>query len=144
MYKRQLATTTLNPFSGHVNTNAEIAAGLSGFVELCLQDDLARPEPGAAQVQGVTGFNLFTPAAVRLAIIGRVFDYRATLAALSATDKARLRVIVPLGDKVLQPTNTSAYWASTGLATDTVAGEGHLYHYRAAADFSTRLASLAV
>ena len=138
-----LATTTLNPFSGHVNTHAEIAAGLSGFVELCCQDDLARAEPSAAQVQGVTGFNLFTPAAVRLDIIGRAFDYRATLAALSAADKARMRVIVPLGDKVLQPTNTRTYWASTGLTVDTIAGEGHLYHDRNAADFTSRLALLA-
>jgi len=137
-----LATTTLNPFSGHVNTHAEIAAGLSGFVELCYQDDLGRAAPSAAQVQGVTGFNLFTPAAVRLDINGRAFDYRATLAALSAADKARVRVIVPLGDKVLQPANTRTYWASTGLAVDAVAGEGHLYHYRNAADFSGRLVSL--
>ena len=138
-----LSTTTLNPFSGHVNTHAEIAAGLTGFVELCYQDDLGRTDPGAAQVQGVTGFNLFTPAAVRLDIIGRAFDYRATLAALSAAEKARVRVLVPLGDKVLQPTNTSAYWASTGLTVDTIVGEGHLYHYRAAADFAGRLALLA-
>jgi len=138
-----LATTTVNPFSGHVNTHAEIAAGLSGFVELCYQDDLARADPSAAQVQGVTGFNLFTPAAVRLDIIGRAFDYRATLAALSAADKAHMRVIVPLGDKVLQPTNTRTYWASTGLAVDTIAGEGHLYHHRNVADFTGRLALLA-
>jgi len=138
-----LATTTLNPFSGHVNTNVEVAAGLAGFVELCHQDDLGRADPTAAQVQGVAGFNLFTPSAVRLDIIGRAFDYRATLAALSAAEKARMRVIVPLGDKVLQPANTSTYWASTGLATDTIAGEGHLYHYRAAADFASRLTALA-
>jgi len=54
-----------------------------------------------------------------------------------------MRVIVPLGDKLLQPANTSTYWASTGLATDTIAGEGHLYHYRAAADFASRLTALA-
>jgi non-heme chloroperoxidase len=138
-----LGTTLVNPFTGHVNTHAEIAAGLSAFVELCYQDDLQRAEPGAAQVQGVTGFSLFTPAAARLAIIGRAFDYRATLAAMSAADKARVRVIVPLGDKVLQPDNTRAYWASTGLAVDTVAGEGHLYHYRNAADFAGRLGSIA-
>ena len=96
-----------------------------------------------AQVQGVTGFNLFTPAAVRLGIIGRAFDYRTALAALSAPDKARVRVIVPLGDKVLQPVNTRAYWAGTGLTVDAIAGEGHLYHCRNAADFAGRLALLA-
>lgn len=138
-----VATTPVNPFSGHVNTHAEVAAGLSGFVELCHQDDLGRAEPDAAQIQGVTGFNLFTPAAVRLAIIGRAFDYRATLAGLSAAEKARLRVIVPLGDKVLQPANTSAYWASTGLVVDAIAGEGHLYHQRNAADFASRVAAFA-
>jgi non-heme chloroperoxidase len=138
-----LATTPVNPFSGHVNTHAEIAAGLSGFVELCYQDDLGGAAPSAAQVQGATGFNLYTPAATRLDIIGRAFDYRATLAGLSAADKARVRVIVPLGDKVLQPTNTRTYWASTGLTVDTIAGEGHLYHYRNAADFASRLALLA-
>jgi len=138
-----LATTPVNPFTGRVNTHGEVAAGLSGFVELCYQDELGRAAPSAAQVQGVTGFNLFTPAAVRLDIIGRAFDYRATLAAMSAPDKARVRVIVPLGDQVLQPANTRAYWASTGLAVDTVAGEGHLYHFRNAADFAGRLALLA-
>lgn len=138
-----LSTTTVNPFTGHVNTHAEIAAGLTGFVELCYQDDLGRAAPGAAQVQGVTGFNLFTPAAVRLGIIGRAFDYRATLAALSASEKARVRVIVPLGDQVLQPANTRVYWGSTGLVVDAIAGEGHLYHDRNAADFASRLALLA-
>ena len=138
-----LATTPLNPFTGHVNTHAEVAAGLSGFVELCYQDELEPVGPGAAQVQGVTGFNLFTPAAVRLAIIGRAFDYRATLAGLSAAEKARVRVIVPLGDKVLQPQNTRAYWASTGLTVDTIAGAGHLHHDRDAAAFAGRLALLA-
>ena len=138
-----LATTSVNPFTAHVNTHAEIAAGLTGFVELCHQDDLGRAAPGAAQVQGVTGFNLFTPAAVRLCIIGRAFDYRATLAAMSAPEKARVRVIVPLGDKVLQPANTRVYWTSTGLAFDTLAGEGHLYHCRNATDFAGRLALLA-
>lgn len=138
-----IATTTVNPFSGHVNTNAEIAAGLSGFVELCYQDQAGRSAPSAAQVQGVTGFNLFTPAAVRLAIIGRAFDYRTTLAGLSAADKARVRVIVPLSDQVLQPVNTGKYWANAGLAVETVAGEGHLYHYRNAADFTSRLVALA-
>jgi non-heme chloroperoxidase len=95
------------------------------------------------QAARARGFNLFTPAAVRLDIIGRAFDYRTTLATLSAADKARIRVIVPLGDKVLQPANTRAYWASTGLTVDTIAGEGHLYHDRAAADFAGRLALLA-
>lgn len=141
-----VGTTTVNPFNGHVNTHSEIAAGLSGFVELCYQDDTGRAAPGAAPVQGSTGFNLFTPAAVRLDIIGRAFDYRATLAALNASQKARLRAIVPLGDKVLQPANTSAYWAGAGLTVDpadAVAGEGHLYHLRNAADFNARLIALA-
>jgi hypothetical protein len=88
-------------------------------------------------------FNLFTPAAVRLDIIGRAFDYRTTLASLSAADKARIRVIAPQGDQVLQPTNTNRYWSATGLALDAVAGEGHLYHYRNAADFNARLAAFA-
>lgn len=138
-----LATTPVNPFTGHVNTHAEVAAGLTGFVELCYQDSLGRAAPSAAQVQGVTGFNLFTPAAVRLDIIARAFDYRATLASMSASDKARVRVIVPQGDQVLQPVNTAQYWASTGLAVDAITGEGHLYHYRNAADFASRLALLA-
>ena len=138
-----LATTTLNPYTGHVNTHAEVAAGLSGFVELCYQDDLSRAAPSAAQVQGVTGFKLFAPAAARLDIIGRAFDYRATLAALSAADNARIRVISPQGDKVLQPAHTQLYWGATGLALDAVAGEGHLYHDRNAADFNARLAALA-
>jgi hypothetical protein len=30
-----LPTTSVNPYTGHVNTHAEVAAGLSGFVELC-------------------------------------------------------------------------------------------------------------
>lgn len=138
-----LTTTSVNPYTSHVNTNAEVAAGLSGFVELCYQDGLGRAAPSSAQVQGVTGFNLFTPPAVRLDIIGRAFDYRATLAALSSQDKARVRIIVPLADQVLQPANTRNYWASTGLAVDTVTGEGHLYHDRNAVDFNNRLASLA-
>ena len=54
-----------------------------------------------------------------------------------------MRVIVALGDKVLQPTNTRAYWASTGLTIDTTAGERQLCHYRNAANFTSRLALLA-
>jgi non-heme chloroperoxidase len=137
-----LGTTPVNPYTGHINTHAEVAAGLSGFVELCYQDGLGRAAPSAAQVQGVTGFNLFTPPAVRLDIIGRAFDYRATVSAMSASDKARVRVIVPLGDQVLQPKNTLKYWSSTGLAIDSIAGEGHLYHFRNASDFSSRLVAL--
>lgn len=137
------ATTPVNLFTGQVNGHGEIAAGLGGFVELCHQDDLGRAAASAAQVQGTTGFNLFTPPAVRLAIIGRAFDYRATLAALGAADKARVRVLVPQGDKVLQPAHTQVYWGATGLAVDSIAGEGHLYHVRNAGDFAARLAVLA-
>jgi non-heme chloroperoxidase len=138
-----IGTTPVNPATGQANAHAGIAAGLAAFVELCWEDDLDRAAPGAAQVQGVAGFNLFTPAEVRLAIIGRAFDHRATLAALSTAEKARVQVIVPLGDKVLQPVRTRAYWAATGLAVETVAGEGHLYHARNAAAFATQLAALA-
>jgi non-heme chloroperoxidase len=136
-----LKTTPLNPYTGEHNSHAEIAAGLTGFVELCYQDELSRTAPGAAHVQGVTGFNLFTPAAVRLAIMGRVFDYRSMLAALSAADKARIRIVSPQGDKVLQPTHIDHYWSATGLTLDTVAGEGHLFHYRNAKEFNSRLTS---
>ncbi|HSW03585.1 alpha/beta fold hydrolase [Aquabacterium sp.] len=138
-----VATTPVNPFTGQANAHGGIAAGLSDFVELCYQDELGRAAPAAARVQASIGFNLFTPAAVRQAIIGRAFDYRATLQALSAAEKARMRVIVPLGDKVLQPANTRAYWAATGLTVDTIAGEGHLYHDRNAADFARQLALFA-
>lgn len=138
-----LGTTPVNVMNGHVNTHAEIAAGLAGFVELCHADDLGRAEPGAAEVQGMTAFNLFTPPAVRLHIIGRSFDHRAALAALPAAEKARLHVIVPQGDRVLQPARLQVYWESTGLAVDAVAGEGHLYHHRNGADFAGRLRALA-
>lgn len=138
-----VTTTPVNPFTGHTNTHAEIAAGLSGFVELCWQDDFGRAAPSAAQVQGVTGFNLFTSAAARLHIIGRAYDYRATLAGLNAADKARVRAVVPQSDKVLQSANTQAYWASTGLTIDAIAGEGHLYHARNASGFAARLAAFA-
>jgi len=137
------ATTPVNPFTGEANTHGGIAAGLSAFVELCHQDGLGRAAPSAAQVQGATGFNLFTPAAVRLHIIGRGFDYRPMLAALGAADKARIRVVAPQGDQVLQPQRIQAYWAATGLAVDSIAGEGHLYHLRNPADFAGRLAALA-
>jgi non-heme chloroperoxidase len=136
-----LKTTPFNPYTGELNSHADIAAGLTGFVELCYQDELSRTAPDAAQVQGVTGFNLFTPAAMRLAIIGRVFDHRPMLAVLSASDKARIRIVSPQGDKVLQPTRIDQYWSETGLALDTVDGEGHLFHYRNAAEFNSRLPS---
>lgn len=138
-----ITTTPINPATGQANSHAGIATGLAAFVELCYQDDVGRSAPGAARVQAGTGFNLFTPAAVRLAIIGRAFDYRPALRALNAADKARLRVIVPMGDKVLQPAATLAYWNSTGLAVDTLAGEGHLYHDRNTVAFSKQLAMLA-
>lgn len=138
-----LKTTPLNPYTGERNSHADIAAGLTGFVELCYQDELSHTAPGAAQVQGVTGFNLFTPAAVRLAIIGRVFDHRPTLAALSASDKARIRIVSPQGDKVLQAARIDHYWRETGLTLDAVAGEGHLFHCRHAETFNARLASWA-
>jgi len=62
---------------------------------------------------------------------------------LSAAETARVRVIVPSGDQVLQPANTRAYWASTGLTVDTVADAGHLHHDRDATAFGARLALLA-
>ena len=136
-----LKTTPINPYTGELNSHTDIAAGLTGFVELCYQDELSRAAPGEAQVQGVTGFNLFTPAAVRLAIIGRVFDHRPTLAALSAGDKARIRIVSPQGDKVLQAARIDHYWQETGLALDAVAGEGHLFHCRNAQTFNTMVAS---
>ena len=136
-----LKTTPLNPYTGELNSHADIAAGLTGFVELCHQDELSRAAPGEAQVQGVTGFNLFTPAAVRLAIIGRVFDQRPTLAGLSTSDKARIRVVSPQGDKVLQTARIDHYWRETGLALDAVAGEGHLFHRRNAKTFNALVGS---
>ena len=138
-----LKTTPLNPYTGERNSHADIAAGLTGFVELCYQDELSHTAPGAAQVQGVTGFNLFTPAPVRLAIIGRVFDHRPTLAALSASDKARIRIVSPQGDKVLQAARIDHYWRETGLTLDAVTGEGHLFHCRHAETFNALLASWA-
>jgi non-heme chloroperoxidase len=132
-----------NPFNGHANSHAEIAAGLCSFVELCFADASGRAAPSAAEVQGTAGCNLFTPPDVRAAIIGRVFDHRAMLAALSAAQRARLHVIMPLADQVLQPANIMPWWAAAGLVPDTVAGEGHLYHHRNAADFARRLGALA-
>ena len=138
-----VATTTVNPLSGHINTHAEIASGLCGFVQVCYTDTTQRAVPTAAKIQGATGFNLFTPAAARLAILGRAYDYRASLAALSDTDKARIRVVVPLGDNVLQPTYTRSQWDRSGLEVDVVANEGHLYHDANPAAFQARLIALA-
>jgi non-heme chloroperoxidase len=136
-------TLPANPFNGHVNTHAEIAAGLCSFVELCFADASGRDAPVTADVQGTAGCNLFTPPDVRGAIIGRAFDHRAMLAALSTAQRARLHVIAPLGDQVLQPANVSAFWAAAGLVPDGVAGEGHYYHRRNAADFARRLTAIA-
>lgn len=138
-----LGTTPVNVANGHVNTNAEIAAGLGAFVDLCYQDGAGRAAPSAAQVQGVTGYNLYTPPAVRLDIIARAFDYRAMLASLASADRARIRVIAPQGDQVLQPANILGYWGATGLTVDALPNEGHLYHYRNAPDFNARLATVA-
>jgi non-heme chloroperoxidase len=138
-----VGTTTVNPLTGHANTNAEIASGLSAFVELCFADATARAAATSAEIQGVTGFNLFTPANVRLDIIGRAFDHRAALTALSAGEKARVLVVAPQGDAVLQPSLVKAYWDATGLPYSAVAAEGHLYHYRNASRFNTELATFA-
>jgi pimeloyl-ACP methyl ester carboxylesterase len=138
-----VGTTSVNPMTGLPNTHAQIAAGLSSFVELCFADGTARDAAGAAEIQGVSGFNLFTPANVRLDVIGRAFDHRAALAALTAADKARLRVIAPQGDAVLQPARIQAYWEATGLAYGAIAAEGHLYHHRNAVRFNADLAAFA-
>jgi non-heme chloroperoxidase len=138
-----VGTTSVNPITGQPNTHAQIAAGLTSFVELCFADGTSRDAPTAAEIQGVSGFNLFTPANVRLDIIGRAFDHRAALAALSATDKARMRVIAPQADAVLQPRLIQPYWEATGLAYSAVADEGHLYHHRNAARFNAELAAFA-
>lgn len=138
-----VGTTSVNPMTGQANTHVQIAAGLTGFVELCFADGTARDAPTAAEVQGVCGFNLFTPANVRLDIIGRAFDHRAALAALTAAEKARVRVIAPQADAVLQPGLIRPYWEATGLGYSAVADEGHLYHQRNAARFNAELATFA-
>jgi pimeloyl-ACP methyl ester carboxylesterase len=138
-----VGTTKVNPLTGHVNTNAEIASGLSAFVELCFVDGASRAVATPAEIQGVTGFNLFTAANVRLNIIGRAFDHRPQLAALSAAEKSRLRIVAPQGDAVLQPVNIKPYWDVTGLTYSPIPFEGHLYHYRNALRFNMDLATFA-
>jgi non-heme chloroperoxidase len=138
-----LGTTPMNPLTGHVNTNPEIASGLCAFVELCLADAAARAAPTTAEVQGIAGFNLFTPANVRLDIVGRAFDHRPALAALTASAKARVRVVAPQADAVLQPKRVKPYWDATGLACSPIELEGHLYHYRNALRFNADLADFA-
>ena len=134
-----LGTTPTNPLTGHGNSNAEIASGLCAFVELCLADASTRAAATTAEVQGMAGFNLFTPANVRLDIVGRAFDHRSALAALSASEKARVLVVAPQGDSVLQPNLVRPYWDATGLAYRAIALEGHLFHYRNALRFNADL-----
>lgn len=121
-------------------SNAEVAAGLSLFVEFCLQDAVpGRAAPSRAEVQGIVAYNLLTPPEVRLWIMLREYDYRGFYAALSSADKARVRVLLPTADTVVTNAGARPPWQSTGVAIEQPQGEGHLYPYRNPQGFNADL-----
>lgn len=121
-------------------SNAEVAAGLSLFVEFCLQDAVpGRAAPSRAEVLGIVAYNLLTPPEVRLWIMLREYDYRGFYAALSSADKARVRVLLPTADAVVTNAGARPPWQSTGVAIEQPQGEGHLYPYRNPQGFNADL-----
>jgi hypothetical protein len=90
----------------------------------------------------MTSFNLLTTPSVRMSVIGRVFDYRDFLARLPRSSREKITVITPMGDKILQPANTSAYWPASNITHIPVDNEGHLYFWRNPDDFRRILLSV--
>ena len=120
----------------------QAADGLRDFSEICLADDTGRPPADDREVEAITSWSLSTAPEVRMSIIRRDFDYRKFLAELPAEQRKKITVITPLGDKTLQPSNTLAYWPSSGIAQMPVDKEGHLYFRRNPEDFCRRLMHL--
>jgi pimeloyl-ACP methyl ester carboxylesterase len=121
-------------------SNAEVAAGLTSFVEFCLRDAVpGRAPPSRAEVQSIVAYNLLTPPEVRLWIMLRDYDHRAFYRALTAADKAKIRVLLPTADAVITNAGALGPWQSTGVSIEQPTGEGHLYAYRNPAGFNADL-----
>jgi pimeloyl-ACP methyl ester carboxylesterase len=126
-------------------TNAEVAAGLSLFVEFCLRDTVPGRAPATrAEVQGIVAYNLLTPPEVRFWIMVREYDYRGFYAALSPADKKRIRVLLPTSDTVVTSSGALPAWQSTGVTIEQPRDEGHLYPYRNPEGFNADLLRFAL
>lgn len=125
------------------NDDRTIVQGVTDFVRLCLADETDRPPVGSDELLGAVGFSLFTPSAVRLAMLRRVFDYRPVLAALSVEQKARITAVTPQGDRLFHASVQNRLWGEAGIANVEVPREGHGYMWRNPAEFNALLADFA-
>jgi non-heme chloroperoxidase len=124
------------------NETADVLYGLTEYIRTCFADDTGRPHPTDQEVAAMTSFNLLTAPGVRMSVIGRAFDYRDFLARLPRSSQKKITVITPMGDKILQPANTSAHWPASNIAHIPVDNEGHLYFWRNPDDFRRILLSV--
>jgi pimeloyl-ACP methyl ester carboxylesterase len=69
------------------NDERTVVEGITDFVALCLADGTGRGPLAPDELLGAVGFSLSTPSEVRLAMLRRVFDYRALLSALPAGER---------------------------------------------------------
>lgn len=124
------------------NSNVDVAAGLTGFVELCFEDDVpGRPPPQAADIQAAVAFNIRAAPETRLAIFGRTFDYRPFLAGLPHRTRSKIQAITPLSDRILQSATENELWAESSVNNEVIPDEGHLYLYRNPDEFNATLAA---
>lgn len=136
-------TIPVNPSASPPRENepSEINRGLGEFVTACAADDSERAPASDCEIEPIVSFNLSTEPTVRMSIIARSFDYRPFLAQLPSEIQKNIKIITPLGDKVLQVSNTRTYWPSSSMEHHIVNAEGHLYFWRNPEDFHERLMS---
>jgi non-heme chloroperoxidase len=125
------------------NDDRTVVQGVTDFVELCLADETDRPPLGSDELLGAVAFSLFTPSAVRLAMLRRVFDYRPVLSGLPAETKARITAVTPQGDRLFHAPVQNRLWAEAGIANVEVPLEGHGYMWRNPAEFNALLTDFA-
>ncbi len=65
------------------------------------------------------------PPAVRSAMLGYAYDFRGSLAALPASERARMAVLVASEDLIFTAGPMKAVWEQAGVRTVRVEGEGH-------------------
>jgi pimeloyl-ACP methyl ester carboxylesterase len=136
-------TTTVNPLSDPPNLNdaPTIVSGLTDFVAACAVDE--RPKMTDAELFGALAFNLLTPAAVRLAIMGRSIDNRNFFSALSERDRGRVLAITGDADEIFRADVLNKLWRACGIESRLSPGDGHMPMSRNADYFNSVLLQLA-
>jgi non-heme chloroperoxidase len=139
-----MRTLPVDPSSSPPQENApsDIVGGLAELMRACASDDTGRPPMSDDEIEAMASRNALSGPDVRLGIISRSFDYRPFLAQLPGNMQESIKVITPSCDRVLQVSNISTYWPSSGIENHPVDGEGHFFFWRNPNDFNERLMRL--